>query len=78
MITASNVANSINGIGSVLHSTAINPEIQIKIFKMLEDAGGDVTKIEKEKRCLLEIYLLFSTPVEMHTIKMYITNCNIR
>lgn len=45
---------------------------------MLNDAGGDVFKIEKEKRCLLEIYLLFSTPVEMHTIKMYITNCNIR
>jgi hypothetical protein len=45
---------------------------------MLKDAGGDTTKIEKEKRCILELYLLFANPIEMYIVKMYIENCSIR
>lgn len=52
--------------------------MQIAVFKMLTDAEGETAKIEKEKKCLMEIYMLFSNPVEIHTVKLYISNCNIR
>lgn len=70
--------DSIGGIGAMLHSAGLEPSMQIAVFKMLTDAEGETAKIEKEKKCLMEIYMLFSNPVEIHTVKLYISNCNIR
>ncbi len=61
-----------------MHSAAIQPEIQIEIFKILRRAGGETVKIEKEKRCLIESYLLYADLVELNTLKMYFENFNIR
>lgn len=53
----------------------------MRIFQMLSfpSVGGIPSRsLEKERRALLELYLLFANPVELHIVKLYIKNSAVR
>lgn len=53
----------------------------MRIFQMLSFAsvaGIPSLSLEKERRSLLELYLLFANPVELNIVKLYIKNSSVR
>ncbi len=77
LITHTNVNKSIQGIGHILHSAAIEPKIKINICQLLSAKGGNGLKLEKEKVTLFELYMLYAKAPENNIVAMYAGQCKI-